>query len=252
MSMDKLAVIILAAGKGTRMKSDLAKVLHPVAGVPMVRYVVETALRLGGGEVVVVVGHQAEAVQRVLAPYRTLRFAVQTPQLGTGHAVLTGLEKVSANSRDVVILCGDTPLIRTETLVALVERHRNASSPLTLLGARMKDPTGYGRIFVNTDGQVVRIVEESDASGPQKRISLVNTGTYCIAVRLLKKWLSGLRDSNAQKEFYLTDVVAAAYRDQMPAILVESPDCVEVLGVNTVEDLVEAERLVLSGRSVSR
>jgi len=245
MNMDDLAVIILAAGKGTRMKSDLAKVLHPVAGVPMVRYVVETALRLAD-EVVVVIGHQAEAVQRVLAPYKMLRFAVQTPQLGTGHAVLTGLAKLSSKSRDVVILCGDTPLIRADTLVRLVERHRGALSPLTLLAARMKNPTGYGRIVVNTRGQVVAIVEESDATGEEKRISLVNTGTYCIAVNFLKKWLSRLTDRNAQKEFYLTDVVAAAYRDQMPVTLVESSDCDEVLGVNTAQDLAEAQRLVLS------
>lgn len=241
--MKSVAVVILAAGKGTRMKSDLAKVLHEISGVPMIRYVVETALCLVD-DVVVVIGHQAEAVRRVLEPFPTLRFAEQTEQLGTGHAALTALPQLHEKITDVVILCGDTPLIRPKTLRDLIEMHRAGSRPLTLVASRLEDPFGYGRIVCNADGHVVSIVEESDATQLEKRIDLVNTGTYCISIDFLNACLPHLTCDNSQAEFYLTDVVGRAYEEGMGAMMVEADDALEVLGVNTKDDLALAERIL--------
>ncbi len=236
------AAIILAAGKGTRMKSDLAKVLHEVCGVPMIRHVVETAETVVD-HVVVVVGHQAEAVRQVLTAYPALRFALQEEQLGTGHAVMAAMPEISPEITDVVILCGDTPLIKPKTLRVLIEKHRAGSNSLTLLGTTMENPFGYGRIVCGADGGVVSIVEEADAGEAEKMITTVNTGTYCINIDFLKKVLPGLTSDNAQGEFYLTDVVAAAHRRGVPASLVEIQESLEVLGVNSREDLAMAERI---------
>jgi UDP-N-acetylglucosamine diphosphorylase/glucosamine-1-phosphate N-acetyltransferase len=237
--MQDVAAIILAAGKGTRMKSDRAKVLHEINGVPMIRYVVDTALALVE-DVVVVIGHEAEAVQKVLAHYPTLRFTVQEEQLGTGHAVLTALPELSAQTSDVVILCGDTPLIKRETLLTLIDKHKATRERLTLVATKLEDPFGYGRIVSDAHGNVVGIVEESDASDAEKQITTVNTGTYCINIDFLKRSLPGLSRNNAQGEFYLTDVVERAYREGNAASIVEVHDTVQVLGVNTREDLTEA------------
>ncbi len=237
--MQDVAAIILAAGKGTRMKSDRAKVLHEIDGVPMIRYVVDTALNLVE-DVVVVIGHQADAVRNVLAHYPMLRFAVQEEVLGTGHAVLTALPELSAQTRDVVVLCGDTPLIRPETLHMLIDRHKATRKHLTLVVTELEDPFGYGRIVLDAYGDVVRIVEESDATEAEKKITMVNTGTYCISIDFLNKSLPGLNRDNAQGEFYLTDLVGVAYREGCAASLIGIHDTLQVLGVNTRQDLREA------------
>jgi UDP-N-acetylglucosamine diphosphorylase/glucosamine-1-phosphate N-acetyltransferase len=241
--MDAVAAIILAAGKGTRMQSSRAKVLHEICGIAMVRYVVETVLCVVK-DVVVVVGHQADAVRDVLAAYRGLRFALQEQQLGTGHAVMTGLSMVPAGTHDVVILCGDTPLIRRKTLEELVGEHRASKRSVTLLATRLEKPYGYGRIVSNPDGDVLGIVEEADASDAQKRITTINSGTYCVHLDFLRSVLPDLKRDNAQGEFYITDVVAEAYRKGVPAFVMEVCDPIEVLGVNTKADLELAERTV--------
>jgi UDP-N-acetylglucosamine diphosphorylase/glucosamine-1-phosphate N-acetyltransferase len=241
--MKNEAAVILGAGKGTRMKSDLAKVLHEISGVPMIRYVVETALSVVD-DVVVVIGHQAEAVREVLVSYGNIRFAMQKEQLGTGHAVLTALPELPSQITDVFVLCGDTPLIKPETLDDLLNNHRTGSRSLTILATELKNPFGYGRIVMSSEGDVLSIVEESDATEREKQISLVNTGTYCINTDFLKKWLPDLTSDNAQEEFYLTDVVARSYREGVPAAIVKAGDSMEVLGVNTIEDLAVAERLI--------
>jgi UDP-N-acetylglucosamine diphosphorylase/glucosamine-1-phosphate N-acetyltransferase len=238
-----VAAIILAAGKGTRMKSNRAKVLHEILGVPMIRYVVEATLAVVD-HIVVVIGHQAEAVRKVLAPYPTLGFAVQQEQLGTGHAVMIGMPELPAQIQDAVILCGDTPLIRPHTLRGLIDQHKTGRAPLTLVTTRLEEPFGYGRIISNASGDVIRIVEESDASDSEKKITMVNTGAYCVRIDFLKISLPNLENDNVQGEFYLTDVVQEAYRKGCPACLVEVRDTLEVLGVNTMEDLAKAERFV--------
>ena len=241
--MQDVAAIILAAGKGTRMKSNRAKVLHEIVGVPMIRYVVETALSVVD-EVVVVVGHEAGAVQKALAAYPMPRFAVQEEQLGTGHAVVCAIPEVSAAVQDVVVLCGDTPLIKPTTVRGLIDQHKAQESDLTLIATTLIEPFGYGRIVSDAHGNPMRIVEESDTSESEKKIRIVNTGTYCINMAFLKKALTGLKNDNAQGEFYLTDVVEQAYRDGKPAVLLEINDTIQVIGVNTTEELAKAERFV--------
>ena len=244
--METVAAIILAAGKGTRMRSSRAKVLHNIAGVPMIRYVVETALSVVD-VVVVVIGHEAEAVRKALSPYPRVRFAVQEEQLGTGHAVVCAIPEVSSDVQDVVVLCGDTPLMRPNTVRGLIDRHRAQQSDLTLLSTTLREPFGYGRIISDARGDAIRIIEESDAGESEKRIRIVNTGTYCINMAFLKRALAGLKNDNAQGEFYLTDVVEQAYRGGKPAVLLQVDDAIQVVGVNTREELVKAERFVQEG-----
>jgi bifunctional UDP-N-acetylglucosamine pyrophosphorylase/glucosamine-1-phosphate N-acetyltransferase len=242
--MSDIAVIILAAGEGTRMKSSRAKVLHEIAGVPMIRYVVETAMSVAE-EIIVVIGYQAEAVRRALVSYPMLRFAVQEEQLGTGHAVMCAVPHLSPGIQDVVILCGDAPLIRSQTVRDLIDQHRLRDSSLSLVSMTIANPFGYGRIVLNQQGEPVGIVEESDATEAEKRIRLVNTGTYCVSMVFLTEALESLKNDNIQGEFYLTDVVGQAYRQRKPAVLLEARDATEVMGVNTREELARATRYVL-------
>ena len=239
--MEQVALIILAAGKGTRMKSGRAKVLHELIGVPMIRYVVQTALAVVS-DVVVVIGHQAEAVRNALCDFPCLRFAVQREQLGTGHAVLTAMPLIADTVRDAVILCGDTPLIKTQTIEALIKEHRARQVDLTLATTRLAEPFGYGRIICDVRGRVRRIVEQTDASPEEKKIDTVNTGTYCVKAALLRRLLPDLRDNNAQNEFYLTDVVEKAYQEGTPGAVVEVANSLEVLGINTMDELGRAEK----------
>ncbi len=241
--MQDVAAIILAAGKGTRMKSSRAKVLHEILGVPMIRYVVEAAQGVVD-DIVVVIGHQAEAVRKVLASYQNLGFVVQEEQLGTGHAVMIGMPEVAPQVRDAVILCGDTPLIRPHTVRGLIDQHKTEKALLTLVTTRLEEPSGYGRIICDANGDAMRIVEESDASESEKKITMINTGTYCVMIDFLRESLPRLENDNAQGEFYLTDVVGEAYQMGRPACLVEVHDTMEVLGVNTVKELARAERFV--------
>jgi len=241
--MGDIVVIILGAGKGTRMKSDKAKVLHELAGMCMIRYVVATALAVAE-EVVVVIGHQAEAVRRALSDHPSLRFALQKEQLGTGHAVMTAIPLIAGRPRDAVILCGDTPLIKAQTIHGLIRKHRTQGADLTLATTKLAEPSGYGRIVSDDRGRVSAIVEESDASDLEKKITTVNTGTYCVKIDFLKKSLPDLGKDNAQGEFYLTDVVGFAYRKGMAAATLEIHDSFEVLGINTAEELLHAERLI--------
>jgi len=242
--MSDIAVIILAAGEGTRMKSNRAKVLHEIAGVPMICYVVETALSVAE-EIIVVIGYQAEAVRRALVSYPMLRFAVQEEQLGTGHAVMCAISRLSPGIQDVVVLCGDTPLIRSQTVRDLIDRHRLRDSCLSLVSTTLENPFGYGRIVLNQQGEPIGIVEESDATETEKRIRLVNTGAYCVSMVFLTEALESLKNHNVQGEFYLTDVVGQAYRQRKPAVLLEVHDATEVMGVNSREELARATRYVL-------
>lgn len=242
--MSDVAVIILAAGQGTRMMSDKAKVLHELLGRPMIHYVVEAA-RTVTDDILVVVGHQREAVKAVLAPYREVRFVVQEEQLGTGHAVMAALPALRGETKDVVILCGDTPLIRPETLGSLLQKHQAAQrQSVTLLVTSLDEPYGYGRVVTDSDGRPMRIIEESDAGPSERLVTTVNTGTYCVRVGFLRRFLPALDSENAQGEFYLTDVIAQAYGENLPVDLVEAAASLEVLGVNTRQDLATAERLL--------
>lgn len=232
-------VVILAAGKGTRMRSALPKVLHPIAGRPMLAHVIDTARALEGGRTCVVIGHGGDEVRAALdAP--GLRWTLQSPQLGTGHAVLQALPQLSEEGV-AVVLYGDVPLIGASTLVRL--EAAAAGARLALLTVTLDDPTGYGRIVRNEAGEVVRIVEQKDATPEELAVREVNTGILVAPVVRLREWLPRVGDDNAQGEFYLTDIVALAVQDGIPVVTVQPDAEWETLGVNSKQQLASLERL---------
>jgi len=243
---DGVSVIILAAGKGTRMKSDNAKVLHAIDAKPMVLYVLETARAVAGNDIVVVIGHQAERVRRVVSQSADVRFAVQEKQLGTGHAVLCALPLLPPASKDVVILCGDVPLIRPETVMGLVAAHREAGDDVTVLAVDLPDPTGYGRIEFDDGGRLSGIVEEADATPSQKKNTRINSGIYCASRPFLAEVLPQLRADNTQQELYLTDIILLGYRARKKLGVMIAEDPREILGINTAEELAAVEALMQS------
>ncbi|WP_028874043.1 bifunctional UDP-N-acetylglucosamine diphosphorylase/glucosamine-1-phosphate N-acetyltransferase GlmU [Tepidiphilus margaritifer] len=234
-------VVILAAGKGTRMRSRLPKVLQPLAGRPLLAHVLDTARRLNPRRLLVVVGHEAERVREAFASQSDLVWVEQRPQLGTGHALRVALH--SLGREDVVlVLYGDVPLLRPETLARLLEAAEGGRA-LALLTARLPDPGGYGRIVRDASGRICAIVEEKDADARVRSIDEINTGVMALPAARLPAWLESLTNANAQGEYYLTDVVAAAVRDGVPVIGVEAEEAAEVLGVNDKAQLATLERL---------
>lgn len=245
-ALSSLAVVILAAGKGTRMASPVAKVLHPLAGCPLAAHVLMAVQPLAPQHLIAVVGHQAEAVRRVCERYGAC-CVVQEPQLGTGHAVLQTKALLQDFDGDVLVLCGDVPLLSTATMRRLLDAHARQQATLTVLTTCLEDPTGYGRILRNNRGHVVGIVEERDATTCQKAVCEVNGGVYCIQASFLFAALLRVERRNAQNEQYLTDVVGLAAADGRPvAHLATEPE--EVLGVNTPADLARLETLLRNRR----
>lgn len=239
-----IAVIILAAGKGTRMKSNKAKVLHGINGRPMISHVVETASKAAGKNVIVVIGHQAEAVREIVSEQADVVFAYQDKQLGTGHAVMCALPHLSEEIKEVVILCGDVPLLLADTVIRLMESHKKENSDITILAVEIDNPTGYGRMQVDENGNVARIIEEADATLEEKKIKIINSGIYCVNKEFLKKSLSKIKSDNAQKELYLTDIIEIGHRDKKKVRLYVGTDIDEVVGVNSCLDLIKAEKLM--------
>ena len=231
-----VAVIILAAGMGTRMKSDKAKVLHEITDQPMISYVVETARKIAGDSVVVVVGHQAQKVRECLAGSHVI-FAHQDKQLGTGHAVRCALPHIPDQCEEVVILCGDVPLIQSETIIDLIEDHLEHTRDISLLAVELENPYGYGRVVLDENQGVTGIIEEADATAEQKAINLINTGIYCIKKQFLLEAVPQIGSDNAQGELYLTDVMGIGYRDKKKIGVQIGTDCQQILGVNTCQDL---------------
>jgi bifunctional UDP-N-acetylglucosamine pyrophosphorylase/glucosamine-1-phosphate N-acetyltransferase len=232
-----LAVVTLAAGKGSRMKSDLPKVLHRLAGKPLLGHVLDAAEQLDGATQHVVIGHGAELVREMFTD-RPLTWAVQMEQKGTGHAVAQALPDISDDAL-VLVLYGDVPLIRTETLAGMVAAAENA---LALLTVTLDDPTGYGRIVRNDKNEVQAIVEHKDASDEQRQICEVNTGIMAMPARYLKRWLPALSADNAQGEYYLTDVIAMAVADGVAVNALQPSSATEVEGVNDRRQLAALER----------
>jgi bifunctional UDP-N-acetylglucosamine pyrophosphorylase/glucosamine-1-phosphate N-acetyltransferase len=233
--------IVLGAGKGTRMKSDLAKVLHPVAGRPMLMWALDALQVANSAETVVVVGHQADAVRSILP--HSVRSALQAEQLGTGHAAMIGMEELEVGpDDDIVVMPGDMPLVRGETLDELLELHRRTGAAATLLTVKLDEPRAYGRIL-RSDGGVVGIVEAKDATPEQLEIAEVGTSVYVFAGRWFAQALSQISTDNAQGEYYLTDVVgvlaAAGHRIEAH---VASPE--EGLGINSVDQLAGVEEVL--------
>ena len=229
-------VVILAAGQGKRMHSDLPKVLHPLAGRPLLAHVIATARSLEPGVICIVYGHGGEAVRDALAQ-PGLAWAKQEPQLGTGHALAQALPHLNLKV-PTLVLYGDVPLTRAHTLQALCQA---AGKGVALLTVELDDPQGYGRI-VRSRGSIKRIVEEKDASAAERALCEINTGIMVLPTARLKGWLAGLKNRNAQKEYYLTDVVAAAVKDKVPVHSAHPGATWETLGVNSKAQLAEIER----------
>ena len=242
-------VVVLAAGMGKRMHSDLPKVLHPIAGRPMLAHVIAAARGIPDARITVIVGHRGDQVREAFAD-DDLNWAIQEPQLGTGHAVQQAVPHLD-ESVDTLVLYGDVPLTRVETLRSLSElaRVRSGSTgnpdvgALAVLTVTMDDPKGYGRIVRSTDGaQVVAIVEEKDASDDQRAIREVNTGILVAPTKALKRWLGLLSNDNAQGEYYLTDIVALANTDGIPVVATQPAFAWETAGINSKAQLVALER----------
>ena len=241
--MPDLHVVILAAGKGTRMKSALPKVLHRVAGRPMIDYVIRSAQSLGPKSITVVVGHMKELLTQALGEGKGLSFVTQEPQLGTGHALLQTASVLEGQSGVVMLLSGDVPLLRSNTLAQLLARHEEAKASASVLTATVAHPYGYGRI-VRLKGRVSRIVEERDASPAQRKIQEINSGIYALSLAPLFGSLRQLATANAQGEYYLTDLVAAYRRRRLhvEGVGVEDPD--QIRGINSRSELAEASRIM--------
>jgi len=235
----KFQVLILAAGKGTRMKSSKAKVLHEVFYAPMIHHVLNAVNPLDADQQIVVVGHQQDTVKESLAGYDVV-YAEQKEQLGTGHAVLSAEELLMVTSGVVMILCGDTPLVRTETLQEMLELHFGSKSQVTVMTTTLDNPRNYGRIISDENGYVLQIVEEKDASSAQRSISEVNAGIYCVDVDFLCRTLKKVGTDNQQGEVYLTDIVEVATGDGLHVSKFVCQDSDEILGVNSRIELAQA------------
>ncbi len=237
-----VAALVLAAGQGTRMKSDLAKVLHEMVGRPLLAYVLDTLEELEVGRTLVVIGHQRERV-RALFPEAEVEWVVQAEQRGTGHAVLMAGPALEDFGGTILVVCGDTPLLTAATLDALLVGHTESGCAGTVLSMKLEDPTGYGRIVRNEEGELEAIVEHRDATPGQRQIDEVNSGVYAFHYPRLVEVLSGLTAHNSQGEYYLTDAMTLLKRAGHRVAVVCAPDARELLGINTVEQLSEAEEI---------
>lgn len=236
--MKQLWAVVLAAGEGKRMNSDIPKVLHPICGRPMLDYILSSAAELTS-QVVIVVGHGASHVREAIGENR--RYALQDQQLGTGHAVMQALNQLPDEGY-LLVLCGDTPLLTAEHLRVLTAKCEQGAAAVATV--KLDDPTGYGRIIRDDQGFVVRIVEEKDATAEEKLTAEINTGTYCFDLKLLRHCLPLLKNKNAQQEYYLTDVILMLENKGYPVEAFELPDPRYGLGINNRVQLAEAAKLM--------
>lgn len=240
--MSELVAVILAAGKGTRMKSKLPKVLHKVGGKPMLQHVIDVADAAGATQKVVIVGHEAELVEAMVGDQAQM--ALQAEQLGTGHAVMQTEAVLKDFRGTVMIICGDTPLLEANELKKFYDGHLASQAAATVLTAFMEDPSGYGRILRDAAGNVLGIVEEKDATAEQKAVKEINTGIYCVEAPLLFEVLATLTCDNAQGEYYLTDVLAKLNTMGRKVGGVVTADSDMIMGINSRRQLAEAEGIM--------
>lgn len=246
--MPDIHIVILAAGKGTRMKSAVPKVLHKAGELPLIEHVLRGAEALHPRSTTLILGHQADLVRAALAKRPGLGFALQEPQLGTGHALLQAAPRLQGCQGSVVLLSGDVPLLRPETLATLVERHASAAAAATVLTAVVDDPHGYGRI-VREQGQITAIVEHRDATDEQRRIAEINSGIYAFDLAPLFGALNQIGSSNAQGEYYLPDLVTIYRARGLAVETVVADDPREILGVNSRKELAELTAILRARRN---
>jgi len=236
-----LFIIVLAAGKGTRMKSDKAKVLHQVFHAPMLHHVLAAVKPLRADKTIAVIGHQRDEVERSLIGF-DVELCIQEEQLGTGHAALCTEPLIAAEHGTIMILCGDTPLIQSATLEQMYQSHVGHGGPLTVMTTVLETPTNYGRIISTDDEHILEIVEEKDANAEQKKITEINTGIYCVDADFLFQNLKNIGYDNSQKEMYLTDIVSIAVEQNQPVVKYKTNRPQDVLGVNSRIELAEAHK----------
>jgi bifunctional UDP-N-acetylglucosamine pyrophosphorylase / glucosamine-1-phosphate N-acetyltransferase len=240
--MSNRYAVILAAGKGTRMKSKLHKILHPVCGKPMVQHVVDQVKKLACEEIVTIVGYGAEKVEEQLAGQ--VKFAMQHEQLGTAHAVEQTAPLLEDKEGTTIVLCGDTPLITSETMNELINYHEKANAKVTILTAQAENPFGYGRIVRDSDGNVAKIVEQKDAQEEEQKITEINTGTYCFDNKALFAAIKKVDNNNSQGEYYLPDVIEILKASKEVVAAYQTTNFDETLGVNDRVALAKAEVLL--------
>ncbi|MBW1918011.1 MAG: bifunctional UDP-N-acetylglucosamine diphosphorylase/glucosamine-1-phosphate N-acetyltransferase GlmU [Deltaproteobacteria bacterium] len=241
--MSELVAIVLAAGKGTRMKSELAKVLHPIMGRPMLAYSLETLNKLGVDKIIAVVGYQAEAVKAAFSS-SPVTFVTQEPQLGTGHAVQVACQALGGYQGSVLVVCGDVPLLPSAYLEALYHQHCQTGVVATVLTVELAEPGSYGRIVKDGQGNILKIVEARDAKPEELSIREINTGIYCFHVPFLVTALGNLRPDNDQQELYLTDVIAQAQARNLQVASLRAPEAMSFQGINNRVDLAVVSRQV--------
>lgn len=242
MAAPDTTILILAAGKGTRMRSDLAKVLHRAGGRPLIEHVVRACLPLKAAQILAVVGHQAEEVGAVVTALSG-KTVVQQPQRGTGHALQVARRAMRKSAKLALVIPGDAPLLRAATLASLLETHRRGEAAATILTAELDDPSGYGRILRDSEGRVQAIVEDSAATAEQRAIREVNSSIYCFTLKNLWPCLAALRPNNAHRELYLTDAIALLRQRNERVLAQVASDAREILGCNTRGHLAEVDRV---------
>jgi UDP-N-acetylglucosamine diphosphorylase/glucosamine-1-phosphate N-acetyltransferase len=238
-----LATVILAAGKGTRMKSDLAKVLHKISNKPLIHYVIDQAQSIHSDEIVLIVGHQKDDVVKSVEKYQ-VRHAIQDQQLGTGHAVQQAEDLLNSFEGNVLILSGDVPLLSEETLNTFIKFHETENSKATVLTAVLEDPTGYGRIKRTKSGDLASVVEQKDATEEELKLKEINTGIYIFDKKLLFHYLNKVDNRNSQSEYYLPDVLPMFIADSYKVTAISTKNFDETRGINTIEQLQEAEQIL--------
>jgi bifunctional UDP-N-acetylglucosamine pyrophosphorylase/glucosamine-1-phosphate N-acetyltransferase len=254
-----VAAIILAAGKGTRMKSDLVKVMHPLGERPMISWPVNAAKAVGAERIALVIGHQGDKLKELFSSDDTILFADQAEQLGTGHAVACAREALEGFRGTVLILCGDVPLIRAATLQAMLSSHNARGAAVSVLTTHLENPYGYGRVIKREGGRITRIVEEKDATEEERAVTEINSGIYCVASDFLFNAVARLKNDNAQGEYYLTDIIREASLANQLCLAYPIDDFGEVMGVNDRQQLAVAaaelrrrinEELMLGGVTI--
>jgi len=237
----ELRVIILAAGKGTRMNSDLPKVLHKLQGKALIDYVIDESELLDPKEIILVVGFKKEQVIKHTKNRIHLKYATQVEQLGTGHAVLQTKELLKNKKGHILILYGDVPNIKASTLMPIVEDHISNNRDLTLITAEIDDPSGYGRIIRDNNGNLLKIIEEKDCNDNEKKIKEWNPGIYIFKTKEVFRILNSIKTNNASKEYYLTDAIGLAQQSNMQIKAIKIANSDEVIGINTTDQLKELE-----------
>ena len=239
-----LGVVILAAGKGTRMKSSLPKVLHKVGSQTMISHVINVVQKISQDNIYVVIGHESLKVKKEVNKFFKVNFVTQKKLLGTADAIKAAIPAIKPKIKDVLVLCGDVPLIQPQTLKDLINKHRQKNASLSLLVVRIDDPKGYGRIIFDEKGNLVDIKEELDATEGERKINTINTGIYCFDKKFLEFSINFIKPDNKKKEYYLTDIVKIAKEQNQKVIYSLTQNPFQVLGINTQAELVSAEKLL--------